>query len=246
MRKTGRKLSKVLAVLVFCAGVSMAQADVMLDDFESYPDVANYVIDSAAPVYEGGWISDTWGGGGIATTNVSPLSGTKSAKIFGASKEFTMPIFDGMEVSWLMQVPNGVRGQIQINMNADVGGSANAGIAVMNDGTVKYFVNADPWWVATGFTYTPGNTHYGQPDPQAAYGTYDIYMENPDGTGRQTLTGLANGLLWNDETPHPGLLAVTYFGAALYDDINQVPEPLTLCLLGCGGGMMLIVKRRRR
>jgi len=74
----------------------------------------------------------------------------------------------------------------------------------------------------------------------------DIYMENPDGTGRQTLTGLANGLLWNDETPHPGLLAVTYFGAALYDDINQVPEPLTLCLLGCGGGMMLIVKRRRR
>ena len=244
----------VAAAFVFGAAASTA-VGVVMDDFESYADGPHVVLDSAAPTYEGGWINDTWGGGGIAATNVTPLSGTKSAYIYGASKAFTMPIFDGMEVNWLMQVAGGVRGQLMVGMTVDVNPVANAGVAVFPDGTVRYFLNGGAYWYDTGFSYTPGNTyrygittHYHQPDPVAGYGTYDVYMENPDGTGRQTMTGLTNGLLWNPNIPVPGIWGQQFFNSgenrAEYDDINQVPEPLTLALLGCGG--MALVARRRR
>lgn len=198
-----------------------------------YPDAGSGYVPPSYPVLSG------------AQSYVF-YSGTWRARPFGSAAP---DVVEGSTISAIVRVQSSSASAFYFSRNA-VGGSQTAGIE-FNKTTTNLDIWSSGGSSSTSFAYAPTTNYLVELTLHFTTATFDAYVTDLTNSGPRTLltsgaSFYGGALTESAAQANGGVMLIHNSGGELYVDdiqVNTVPEPAVLGLLGLGGLMLL---RRRK
>lgn len=259
--KEARNVSRIafssLALGILTLGAASAQAAVV-DDFESY--TPNTSLTDNGWTRFGNATSNVYPSGTLPASSFSPLEGSQSVYVGGASTyvlfsrgwgSASSEVKDGATLSWLVKQgsPSATTGRTTVYLSHNVAGSTPAGVFL--DHASNEFVLYGGDETDTNIAYTAGNTYLIEMVLNFTTDSFDAYATDVTASGPRTALGtkgFGTDLSAATVAASGGVFLGNTGGSdAFWDDIQltgPIPEPASLALLGLGGTLLL--SRRRQ